>query len=113
MDTNVNDWKEKRRAKESRASLLRRLRTPVLCVASIGAVTFLGIPLLFNVIGLTPTVVEIPEATPLPETPLEPVAALSAAVRYLHAPASVGSLSDFEHMLTLTRLFLQDQADKL
>ena len=41
------------------------------------------------------------------------VAALSAAVRYLHAPASVGSLSDFEHMLTLTRLFLQDQADKL
>ena len=41
------------------------------------------------------------------------VAALSAAVRYLHAPASVGSLSDFEHMLKLTRLFLQDQADKL
>ncbi len=41
------------------------------------------------------------------------VAAMSAAVRYLHAPASVGSLSDFEHMLKLTRLFLQDQADKL
>ena len=41
------------------------------------------------------------------------VAAMSAAVRYLHAPASVGSISDFEHMLTLTRLFLQDQADKL
>ena len=38
---------------------------------------------------------------------------MSAAVRYLHAPASVGSLSDFEHMLKLTRLFLQDQADKL
>ena len=41
------------------------------------------------------------------------VAAMSAAVRYLHAPASVGSISDFQHMLTLTRLFLQDQADKL
>ena len=34
------------------------------------------------------------------------VAALSAAVRYLHAPASVGSLSDFENMLELTRAFL-------
>ena len=32
------------------------------------------------------------------------VAALSAAVRYLHAPASVGSLADFEDMLALTRL---------
>ena len=41
------------------------------------------------------------------------VAAMSAAVRYLHAPASVGSLSDFEHMLKLTRLFLQEQAAKL
>ena len=40
-------------------------------------------------------------------------AALSAAVRYLHAPASVGSIADFEHMLKLTRLFLQDQAEKL
>ena len=38
------------------------------------------------------------------------VAALSAAVRYLHAPASVGSISDFEHMLQLTRLFLKQQA---
>ena len=35
------------------------------------------------------------------------VAALSAAVRYLHAPASVGSLSDFEDMLKLTRAFLE------
>lgn len=34
------------------------------------------------------------------------VAALSAAVRYLHAPSSVGSITDFEHMLALTRLFL-------
>ncbi len=34
------------------------------------------------------------------------VAAISAAVRYLHAPASVGSLSDFQNMLRLTRLFL-------
>ena len=41
------------------------------------------------------------------------VAAMSAAVRYLHAPAGVGSISDFDNMLKLTRLFLQDQADKL
>ncbi len=34
------------------------------------------------------------------------VAALSAAVRYLHAPASVGSVEDFENMLRLSRLFL-------
>ena len=33
------------------------------------------------------------------------VAAISAAVRYLHAPASVGSLSDFEDMLKLARAF--------
>ena len=39
------------------------------------------------------------------------VAALSAAVRYLHAPASVGSVADFENMLKLTRLFLKDLAD--
>ena len=41
------------------------------------------------------------------------VAGLSAAVRYLHAPASVGSISDFEAMLKLTRLFLADQAAQL
>ena len=34
------------------------------------------------------------------------VAAVSAAVRYLHAPASVGCLSDFAHMLRLSQLFL-------
>jgi endoglucanase len=39
------------------------------------------------------------------------VAAISAAVRYLHAPASVGSVADFEHILTLTRLFLADVAE--
>lgn len=38
------------------------------------------------------------------------VAAISAAVRYLHAPASVGSIADFENMLKLTRLFLADMA---
>lgn len=37
-------------------------------------------------------------------------AALSAAVRYLHAPASVGSVADFENMLKLTRLFLEHVA---
>ena len=39
------------------------------------------------------------------------VAALSAAVRYLHAPASVGSVADFEDMLKLTRLFLNEIAN--
>ena len=38
------------------------------------------------------------------------VAALSAAVRYLHAPASVGSVRDFENMRKLTRLFLSELA---
>ena len=41
------------------------------------------------------------------------VAAMSAAVRYLHAPASVGSVADFENMLKLTRLFLFELAKKL
>ena len=40
------------------------------------------------------------------------VAALSAAVRYLHAPASVGSVADFENMLRLTRLFLNELAER-
>lgn len=39
------------------------------------------------------------------------VAAISAAVRYLHAPANVGSRADFAHMLALTRLFLEDIAE--
>ena len=41
------------------------------------------------------------------------VAAMSAAVRYLHAPASVGSISDFENMYKLTRLFLVRTAETL
>ena len=41
------------------------------------------------------------------------VAAMSAATRYLHAPASVGSVADFENMLKLTRLFLQEMAEQL
>lgn len=40
------------------------------------------------------------------------VAAMSAAVRYLHAPASVGSVSDFAQMLKLTRLFLAEMAEQ-
>jgi len=40
------------------------------------------------------------------------VAAMSAAVRYLHAPTSVGSIADFENMLKLTRLFIADQAKR-
>ena len=38
------------------------------------------------------------------------VAAISAAVRYLHAPASVGCISDFENMRKLTRAFLDHLA---
>ena len=38
------------------------------------------------------------------------VAGISAAVRYLHAPNSVCSISDAEQILALARLFLQDQA---
>ena len=41
------------------------------------------------------------------------VAAISAAVRYLHAPASVGSIGDFGQMLTLTRAFLEHAAQFL
>lgn len=41
------------------------------------------------------------------------VAALSAAVRYLHAPASVGSVEDFENLLRLTRLFLAEMAEQI
>lgn len=41
------------------------------------------------------------------------VAALSAAVRYLHAPASVGSVQDLQDMLRLTRLFLTQLASEL
>ncbi len=38
------------------------------------------------------------------------VAGISAAVRYLHAPNSVCSLDDAEHILQLARLFLQAMA---
>ena len=31
---------------------------------------------------------------------------VSAAVRYLHAPASVAHLGDFDHILNLARLFI-------
>ena len=41
------------------------------------------------------------------------VAGLSAPVRYLHAPASVGSLADFQNMLALARLFIQKTAESL
>ena len=40
------------------------------------------------------------------------VAAMSAAVRYLHAPASVGCMADFEHMERLVMLFLKDLAQE-
>lgn len=38
------------------------------------------------------------------------VAAISAPVRYLHAPSSVANISDMEHCLTLTRAFLNELA---
>lgn len=37
---------------------------------------------------------------------------MSAAVRYLHAPASVAAIRDFDHMFTLARLFLQAMAQE-
>ena len=40
------------------------------------------------------------------------VAGISAAVRYLHAPSSVCSISDAEQMLTLARLFLRAIAER-
>lgn len=40
------------------------------------------------------------------------VTGISAAVRYLHAPSSVASISDMEHMLTLARLFVRTVADQ-
>lgn len=40
------------------------------------------------------------------------VAGLSAAVRYLHAPTSVGSTTDFEQMLTLTAAFVDAVAQR-
>ena len=40
------------------------------------------------------------------------VAAMSAAVRYLHAPTSVGSMADFEKMERLVMLFLNDLAQE-
>ena len=38
-------------------------------------------------------------------------AAISAAVRYSHMPVNVGNLDDFENVLKLTRLFLEDIAE--
>ena len=38
------------------------------------------------------------------------VIGVSAPIRYLHAPASVGCVKDFEHMLQLFRLFIDDIA---
>lgn len=40
------------------------------------------------------------------------VTGISAAVRYLHAPSSVASVSDLENMLTLARLFIRAVAEK-
>ncbi len=40
------------------------------------------------------------------------VCAVSAAVRYLHAPASVASIKDFDAILELVRLFIDSVADE-
>ena len=40
------------------------------------------------------------------------VAAVAAPIRYLHAPNSVGKLSDFHDMLRLARLFLERMAEE-
>lgn len=39
------------------------------------------------------------------------VAAVSAAVRYLHSPSSIASITDFEHIETLALRFIQAVAD--
>ncbi len=39
------------------------------------------------------------------------VCAVSAAVRYLHAPSSVASVRDCENILRLARLFIQSRAE--
>lgn len=41
------------------------------------------------------------------------VAALAAAVRYLHAPSSVASISDYEAMIQLARLFVDAVAQEV
>lgn len=83
MDTNMNSWKEKRRAKEAQASLWRRLRMPLLSGAMMLAFAFVGVPLLFNALGLTPTIVQVsaamvnaPAPTPTPQP--EATGAMSA-----------------------------------
>ncbi len=92
MDTNANSWKEKRRAKEARASLWRRLRTPLLSGALALAFAFVGVPLLLNVLGLAPTIVEVSAAmvhaapTPTP-TPQPEVAGAAAALPSEQDPA--------------------------
>lgn len=93
MDTNANIWKEKRRAKEARASLWRRLRIPVLSGALALAFAFVGAPLLFNALGLTPTIVQVSaamvnaaEPTPTP-TPRPMAAGAAAAPLAMEDPA--------------------------
>lgn len=81
------NWKEKRRAKEARASMWRRLRMPLLSVGAALAFAFVGMPLLFNILGLTPTIVEVsaamvnaaPTPTPQPVATGATVPQLSAA----------------------------------
>ena len=81
MDTSTNSWKEKRRAKEARASLWRRLRAPLLSGGMTLVFAFVGVPLLFNVLGLAPTIVEVSAAmvnaapTPTPRIEITTVAA--------------------------------------
>ena len=92
MDTNTNSWKEKRRAKEARVSLWRRLRTPLLSGALALAFAFVGVPLLFNVLGLAPTIVEVSaamvNAAPAPTlTPQPEVAGIAAALPSEQDPA--------------------------
>ena len=41
------------------------------------------------------------------------VAVVSAPIRYLHAPSSVGCVRDFEHMLKLFGCFIDDVAAEL
>ena len=73
MEIERTDWKEKRRSREARRSLLRRLRTGLLCFGGIALFAFVGAPLLFSVLGLSPIMVDVSaamvHASPTP-TPL-------------------------------------------
>lgn len=72
MNANTTN-KKKRRSREERKSFFRRIRIPLLTVGGVLLTAFVIIPASFDILGITPVVVEIaeemvhmPEATPAP-----------------------------------------------